>query len=271
MKKTFLFLFVPFFAKAQYQIKILEQALSNIAICKTEFLRLDSTTFTVATCGIILKGTYFLTCYHDIFFPNCTVKNRQIVHNYKDINGKLTYDTSTVLEYFKPLPNQYDFSKHIFDEKDHSTDIYILKLTKTVNVMKYEFANGYTNQNDTIYSCGAQYDKQSNLINLKYSISNIVFNYIERVNAPNSFVVSIGNIQSGFSGAPIYNSKGQILGISLFGWDVKPAEMIEDFRKRNIFSEDSYNRIIDGYAKGLNLSAAIDINYLIEKYLTGYL
>lgn len=272
MKKVCFFLFmVPFFANSQYKMEILEKALSNIALCKTEFIKSDSTVFTTATCGIILNGTYFLTCYHDLFFPNCTVKSRSIIFNYKDVKGTLTYDTATVLAYFEPKSNQYDFSKHEYDEKDHGTDIYILKLTKEVAVKKYEFANEDTNQNDTVYSCGSEYNKQSKLINLKYAANNIVFRYIEKVNSPYYFIVSLGNIKVGFSGAPLYNSKGQILGINLFGWDNKPSEMIEEFKKNNIINEDSYNRINKGYANGQNLSAALDINYLIKKYLTGYL
>jgi hypothetical protein len=274
MKKAFIIFlcFTQHIGKCQIDEKYLyNYSLQNLVLCQTTFQRPDSSYFAAVTCGIIIKGQYLLTCYHDNFAPGNKLIRRSAAYNFRERDGKLFYDTLHLLDKFKLTPDQYDFSKHIFKPQDHGTDVYVFKLQRPVPEIKYSFATNPPNQRDTLYACGGFWDSKAQLITRQCTNNGAVFRYVEYPTSPFWFLVSIGDIIYGYSGSALYNIRGEIVGMTLFGWDDKPTEMIENYYKNKIFDGSTYKVINDGYNRGLNLSAALDINYIIKKYLKGYL
>jgi hypothetical protein len=249
---------------------VLKMARANFATCKTIFVDKKNEESTVITSGLILNSTTFLTCYHESSFADKKILERKIFFNFNEKSVPL--DSVEVDMEYKYKDGEYDFSKHHYDINDHSTDVLIYKTKHEMPANKIIFGDiREPKQNEIIYSWGMRYSKEGNYAYLSAINSKIVLIFQEIPTSQCLYLVSIGDAAYGFSGSAVYNIKGEVLGLYLFGWDNIPHENIEHWHKTGIIDDTSYKNVQDGYVNGLGLTAAIDIKFVIDKYLKGYL
>lgn len=267
-----LFFINPLFAYSQNQERVLKVADRNLAVCMTTFKRDSGSHFRIVTTGFILSGKYFVTVSHYQSFPQSRVVSKCIFYNpHSDNFGNEVYDSVFVDLNYKSKKGQYDFSKHKFDSTNHCTDIYVYGLSKNINMPPLKFSQRSISLNDTLYSYGTYFNTTYRVVVRKYSISNFVFVHQEMPNQECSFIAFLGETKYGFSGSPIYNQRGEVMGIIQYGWDIMPKEYIDTLFFSDKINADTYRKIVFGYEKGLNLCTAMDIKYAIRKYLKGYL
>jgi hypothetical protein len=269
---SFFISFVCVTGFSQTPQEIVDLAASNLAVCRNEFKMPKGDTVTTITAGLIINGKYFVTCYHESFVPGGKLIDRMVFFNIAKTKEKK--DSVLVDIHYKPTKNQYDFQKHKYDSTDHCTDILVYKLKRQVRIKKYVFANNYFNEGDSVYAVGMQMIKNQKSADPAFSISRITYKTIEKEDWECYHITYIGRIYHGFSGAALYNKKGEIIGLNLFGSDNLNDELKRDiisFYESKYITSDTYNRIIEGYKKGLVLFSAIDIQYVLNHYLKGYL
>lgn len=275
LQKCYLYLillFIPIIVFSQQPQEVFAKANSQVAVCVVRFSNKNGTTPANWGCGLILNGKYFATCYH-IYRPdtNFLIKSIWVLYNIHYKNGILLYDSVSATARYKATKSQYDFSKHIYIRGDNSyhTDFIILKLKKKIAPYKLDFSTDTVRKDESLYSLGLSGRKVGDvtITYLRPSTSKYFFYYIY---SPCSYIASLGDAGEGFSGTPIYNSKGKIVGVIQFGMDNFP-QYFQDLHNKGAIPDDIYSQIVAGYKNGEKLIYAIPIRYLIEKYMNGYL
>jgi len=222
--------------------------------------------------GIILNGKYFATCYHIIApKPNEKLMYIEAIYNEKKINNsnKISYDSVFLTPNFKATKNQYDFSKHIYDSTNYETDFVVLKLIKPIKKTNYSFATINPSYGENLY-CNGNSIKNGLVMN---ACQNVIFSlrYKQLESQKATFLGCIVTYTDGFSGSFIFNNNGEILGMIQFCMRTVPIDFIKEEYNRHKMSADLANKIVLAYQQGLFLQYSIDINFLINTYLKGYL
>jgi hypothetical protein len=251
--------------QGQFPVKINK----NTAICEAFFSK-DGQEKEFGT-GIILSDEYIVTCYHwYTAFGKYSKPLHILVHyNFRD-NG--SSDSVVATGDFPTLPNQYPFSTHHWDPKDYSTDVIVLKLSKKINATALELPNYVASPSDPLYSIGIHSFKTNGVtfINTEYASFQFVVNYYFTPKTNPIYIGSLGVAKEGYSGAGLFNAKGQILGMIQFGWNNWSTE-IDDFHSKGSISDSLYNTIKLGYSRDQRIGFAIDFGWLIDNYLSGYM
>jgi hypothetical protein len=221
--------------------------------------------------GVILKGEYLTTCYHLIIPKKAGFKfsKMAIVYNERTINGRFMFDSITLIKDFKPTANQYDFSKHIFRREDRSTDVIVLKLPKPFNIVNYSFSPEQPKYLDTVYSFGNVI--KDKIYRTDIQLSQIIIKYSEKNDKSPIYYGYKAKYTHGFSGTPLYNSKGEILAMVQYSIDDNPKAYFKNLQTKGIVSKELVNEILATYKNGQWIQFAIDYTYLKTKYLRGYL
>ena len=218
-------------------------------------------------CAIILNENFIVTCFH-VYKPNASFKIAKMLmrYNISDTGYILTYDSVYIDLDYKSIKNQYDFTNHFYDSNSSGkkTDVVILKLEKKIKCQKATFTQTTPIFNDMIYSVG-YVATPPNGVTKKVSVSRFVAPLVQD---SVKFMTALGSVQAGYSGSPIYNSKGEILGMVQYGIDD-----IESFIKE--IETQAPTGMIDAIRTGYKyynekLSVSISSQYLIKTYLAGY-
>jgi hypothetical protein len=224
--------------------------------------------------GIILKGKYLATCYHAILSSNNdTLKDIYLFFNERHSNNKYVYDSVGVDLKYKAQKGQYDFSKHRYDPNDYTTDFVVLKLSKKIPGVNYKFNTTGISFDDSTFAVGNERTIIGNTVFLNASfVASPFFCLCKHGPHPTAqFLYCLGDPAQGFSGTPLFNKKGEVLGVIQFGYDELSIPLLDSLREEGCISYDLYDRVINSYKNGHHIFAAIDITFLKDTYLKGYL
>ncbi|MES2331933.1 MAG: trypsin-like peptidase domain-containing protein [Bacteroidota bacterium] len=212
--------------------------------------------------GFFLNSQYFVTCRHSLYrhgdFNDKTKIDSIIVYyNFREIQGdeKYSYSKIKVDIHYKYQNGQYSFTKNKWDG-DQISDFIVLKLEKNTNISKPKFDYTAPKEKDNIYSVGfidvnglREIDAQSFFL---YADDNAYF--------------MLGKMDVGFSGSPIYNDKGYIIGIVTDG--IRTGDDWESFKPN--FKEKRLIPIINkAYESGYRVAIALNAKYFSDK-LNGF-
>lgn len=270
-KSILLLLFIPLFSFCQTQDDILK-------LSQTQTVRIVAISFNQKHQefidygkGIVLKGKYLATCYHLIQPEDTSYKlfSIYLIYNEHTKNGKFTYDSISLQRNFKTTKDQYDFSKHVYLPYDYSTDFIVLKLLKPLQPIKYEFATKQPQPYDSTYSLGNI--DNGDYVNPFFQLGLFVFNYTYHSIKQPVYFACIVQKTFGFSGSPLYNSHGEILGIIQSSIETFPNDLLLFMLNNKRITIDVVNSIRNGFQNGYKIQLAIDFNFLKAKYLKGYL
>lgn len=248
------------------------KAKSVTVICKVQLTNEDhSKLYSSSGCGFILNSKYLVTCYH-IYKerPDMILKRFTVIYNIRYFKNKLVYDSVDVDLNYKYSKNQYDFSKHIYNHNDESTDVIVLKLKNTISMPKENLSKKIPKLSETLYSFGFSRTKNMFSVNYDSSASSVLYIFKPKSNNAD-YIASLGTHHEGFSGSPVLNFNGQIIGMTQTGIQQFPdMALIEIFKKKGL-SSTLYNKIEIGYSNGLRIGNSITMKYLIDKYLKGFI
>jgi hypothetical protein len=221
--------------------------------------------------GIVLNGKYLATCYHLVSPEDTSYKLHHVFLTY---NGRYEhdlykYDSIALIKDFKTKRNQYNFSKHVYDPLDRSTDFVVLKLANKYKMVKYSFVSDTIKSLQSVYSFGNI--NVNNVIMSGFQDGIFLLKYFEYSNKSTFYYCYLSTHTNGFSGTSLYNKKGDIIGMVQFNMPLLPMSLLNQWRFKHVISTKQYYQIIDYYKRGITLQFAIDYNFLIRKYLNGYL
>jgi hypothetical protein len=266
-----LFLKMPFILLGQDQNDILRIAQSQtVRIVSTSF-NSEHKKYREFGKGIVLKGKYVATCFHLISPEDTSYKlfTVYLIYNEKYNEGNFTYDSILLKKDFKAKKGQYDFSKHIFRKEDRSTDFVVLKLSKKLAPIKYNYYTREPNFLDKTYSLGNV--RQGNLINPAFQQGLFMFNYTSNLDSQAIFFACAVPFTNGFSGTPLYSSNGEVLGIVQYSIEYFRSDFMNYLITTGQITDHIYKTIETAFLQGYKLQFAIDFNFLKIKYLKGYL
>ena len=230
-------------------------------------------------CGFILKNEYLATCYH-VYKNNPSYTPIQ-VKVYYNINSKhkptnlifLADSVFATLDY-KPKRGQYNFKRHIYNG-DMASDFIILRLLKKVKAVQANFDLGNILIGQDLLSTGLTVDRKG-IDNIEYakfwSSSGTVYS-LDSLKGGNINIKTYGFVKHGYSGSPVFNKNGMIVGMVQEGimpdkakgevkWLLSKSEITQPQSKLILkFLEDN----TDG-----SLGYSTKINYLFYKYMGHY-
>jgi|HubBroStandDraft_1064217.scaffolds.fasta_scaffold21674_3 hypothetical protein len=220
--------------------------------------------------GFIINGKYVATCYH--IRKAYREKIEQVLILFISNPDASSYDTVSADLNYVPAKNQYDFRKHKYDSADHSTDFIIYKLKRPISNRNPSYSTKFAKIGDSLFTiANLPKDKNSDFTNTHEveGRGKYILAMPEKKQGCN-FYFFINNLQSGFSGSPIYNVNGEIQGIYLFDYPNYNEGFFSELTKHGL-SLPRKKEIEDGYKMGLRLGAYIGIDYLLRTYMEGYL
>jgi hypothetical protein len=268
MKKTFyplLLIILTLPALCQSEQDVLDSAFSNFAMCSVLYENQKDNFSKEIGCGLLINSNYFATCLHVANIKNVGIKSVVIYYNFKKIQNGFSYDSVYANLNFKAKKGQYNFATHHYDSLNHRTDFVVLRLQKRVKTKKLTIAlqDSLTKVED-LYSLGVTSSDGITCIP-KFSKSTAIGNDAEQLTQNSfDFLGGVGDINPGFSGSPVYNSKGEIMGITQCSF-----EKISDL----VGLDDNPNKpfLIENYRQGKKYFLALRISYIMKHYLKGYL
>lgn len=255
----------PIMAVSQNDKKIIDIAQNKFTAITINYETTNGKLTHSLGSGFLISKDYVATCYH-VYKGDPTLKilNASIQCNIRDDSGNYSYETIEIDTEYKATGNQYDFKKHIYNPEDFSTDFIILKLKKPATFHKIEFAESKINIGDPIYAVGFV----KGLVSTK---DKILSWFKENQNSKEFYLMSIGIMQHGYSGSAVYNSEGKVVGMCQRGVDKLPLEEYKKDFERGLIRNDVYDEIINGHKAGKTIGYSINIYYLRNIYMSGYI
>ncbi len=270
MKKTLLFLllFSPCCLKAQ-NAHLLDTIISQSFRIRVELKDSLGRYRENWGMGLLLNNKYLATCYHVIYGADShyKVQKIQLYYSKGDGNENPIYDSIELTPNFQITKNQYDFSKHVYNKDDWTTDIIVLKLQKPLNKGHFKILNHKPDRGDKTYCVGNYIDTIDNMPQMFLREERSYYFTVYTQPEPYSqevFVACIGNIKEGFSGGPLYNVYGEVIGLITSGWKEIPS------RKLGLIKDVDYDKVVDEYKNGKRIFSALNIFFVMGKYLKGY-
>jgi hypothetical protein len=228
--------------------------------------------YTIYGGGFMVNGKYLATTY-SVYRPTGFSKKpkRMVVYyNYTvDEKHNLKHDSVDIDLLYKYVGKQYDFSKHVFQEGKLETDFIVLKLKRVVPVKASNF-NEETNLPKYAQMPIVAFD------NIEGRLRNDTLIYLLPQfynNVKDSYqLVMFGPSKVGFAGSPIYNNKGEIIGVLQFGLAEINETYITALNKAGWLTDEDILGIRRGYAslEPSNFVFATNIKYFLDKYLVGF-
>ncbi len=258
-------LITPIMAVSQNDKKIFEVAQKKFAAITINYETSDGKLTHSLGSGFLINKDYVATCYH-VYKGEPTLKilNASIQCNIKNESGNYSYETIEIDTEYKATGNQYDFKKHIYNKEDFTTDFIILKLKKPATFHEIEFAESKINIGDPIYAVGF-------VKGLVSTRDKILSWFKENKNSKEFYLMSIGFMQHGYSGSAVFNSEGKVVGMCQRGVDTLPLKEYKKDFEGGLIGKDVYDEIINGHKAGKTIGYSININYLRNKYMSGYI
>lgn len=277
---TVFLLIISFSMSAQYpkpEVRgLIERSTYRILVI---FSNIEGEEIETVGMGFVIRGQYLATCYH-VIFPieeGFNLKSVSLIYNERvGLDGKPAYDSMPATLDYTPESGQYDFSKHKYNPQDNLTDFVILKLAKQIQSRDLKYVVKNLEPKEQVYAGG-------NVVTVKANISISELRFIEltylfyTANTPsdrkskNGYFALLSKAYRGFSGSPLFDSEGGMVGVIQRGWELYPKDFLDQAVNTGNMSLDDFNLIKNGYEQELRIGFAIDANFLLKNYLKGYL
>jgi hypothetical protein len=272
MKRAAICIFLPLLllrnsSFAQSPETILELAIKVTLICRSSFLDTHGNLVEGTGSGFLLDSEHFATCYH-VFYgaPNLKIKKMYVLFNTKNVNGKMQYDS--VLVDLDKITKEVNSKSPIYkyNPNDRTTDYIVLKLKTKIMSPGIKFSKNLPKTNDTLYSIGV-ISSNGRFIK-KQGNSKVLFTFKSK-SIPNcNIVASMGEFDQGFSGSPVFNSKGELVSMIQSGYDSLPSlSEIQTLANTSFKNSNLYEVLSEGYQNGLRLGLSIRVDSLKIPYL----
>jgi hypothetical protein len=244
---------------------IKKNAYSKLAICIVNFVDSNNVLSLEVGCGIIIKGKYLATCYH-VARPikNIKIIKAYVLYNVTEVNNKLKYDSVSIDLEYKFKKNQYDFNSHTYIPEQHKTDFIVLKLNKRIKPYNFNIETKLSSEFEKCYLLGVSLIGGGNSAKLNFSISTRLTNQLEGNDTVANLIGCVGLTTPGFSGSPLYNDKGDVIGILQASWD--NLDSLSKIKNSHI-----YPILIEHYKFGEKYFIALKMEYIMQHYLKGYM
>ena len=299
MKTVCHFLFSLFFVTyflpcaAQYGVDSIHykgitgsQAQYRMALLQVKALQGKDTVSFVA-CGFILKNSYVATCYHLLIMDSTlSLLDIKVLYNirekpmvvikvgtasiYRDPLEFFIYDSVYATLDYKPNKRQYNFKRHVYNESDPASDFIILKLHKKVKCMEPVFDTSKVLINDRLTATG--YSRTKSFRTTFSSSIETVF-YVDSSRSGYFMIITEGIARHGYSGSPLFNTKGYIVGMLLMGMKRdKLPENLKQMFDAGLINADKYKRMVKLMEDNplYSIAQSINIGYLLKRYMKGY-
>jgi hypothetical protein len=256
---------ITLLANAQSEQDIIDSAFSNFAMCSVLYASSSNTYTRKIGCGILINENYFATCLHVANLKNPEIKSVIIYYNFKKTDDSFKYDSIMADLKYKPKKNQYNFMTHNYDSLNHRTDFVVLKLQKPIRAKELKFCSQDSLSHvENFYSLGL-ISNDGIIVKPKFSKSVAINNDAEQLTQNSfDFIGCVGDINPGFSGSPLYNSKGEIMGITQCTYD-KTSDL------SGLDENPNKSFLIENYKDGKKYFLTLRISYIVKHYLKGYL
>ena len=204
--------------------------------------------------GTVIKNKYFLTCFH-------TLSNDD---GMKYVKMRLLYNRkgskSDSLSFYE---NERDFKQilnnPVYKKNDHSTDYIFIPINKRLKSKNPDFDTSSIAKNDSLYAMGPF------MGSIIPSIFEVLYEDREFENKGVEFIVIFGLSEPGFSGSPVFNSKGKIVGMIQFGIENNFQDYFLKKLKAGKITRKKYDDIIKGYKIGMRANYVIKSKYLLDQ------
>jgi S1-C subfamily serine protease len=205
-------------------------------------------------CGFLIGGKYLVTAYH-IFKPNDTLTAIKMIAHFLLTNDSVEVNLKT--KYSKP---QYNFNTHQLSETKRSTDVIVLGLKSKVKYYQTRFDTTNFFPNTTVLT---GITKRDNTIYPHVEVAQILYTILDSTKA--TLYGILGKIGHGFSGSPVYNTKGNIIGMIVSGADNFSDIPVD-------LPIDLYSRIRNYYLTTDNMRVGyfLPIKEMYIRYLKGF-
>lgn len=205
-------------------------------------------------CGFLISGKYLVTAYH-LFKPNDTLTPVKMIGHFLLTNNSVEVNLKT-----KYSKSQYNFNNHKLSETKRSTDVIVLGLKSTVKnyQTRFDTTNFFP---DTTVLTGITV--RDNTIFPHLEVAQILYTILDSTKA--TLYGILGKIGHGFSGSPVYNTKGNIIGMIVSG-----ADNFSDIPAT--LPIDLYNRIRNYYltTNDMRVGYFLPIKEIYSRYLKGF-
>ena len=257
--------FLPIVCMAQNKDDVLTKAYSQTYTCKVAFpATKDSGEPHGWGRGMVLQGQYFATCYHLLKYHGIFAKSLYVIYNSRIENGKQVYDSVFADLAYKYQKTQYDFSKHKYDSTDLTTDFIVLKLRHRIPISRYN----YTFNNNALdpgqrLCCYGQIGRNDGIHTQPFVLQFLFYFRPKECN----LIGFVGRTDEGSSGSPIYDLRGDIVGVVQAGFEEFPIA----FSGFKGATRPTIDLLKSAYEQGFRLGLASPTKCLKERYLKGFL
>ena len=225
-------------------------------------------------CGFIINGNYIATCYHLYKSdPSDEPMQMKVLYNITQ-DSVYHYDSVMVDLNYEYTSNQYNFKKHEFLTNDPRTDFIILKLVSPVVSAPPEIDTAAVNSGDVTYTSGysllhytgtAKYDFAASALHVRY--------ILDMDNMGGKLIGATGTGREGFSGSPLFNTAGRIVGI--IQSEINDNDSLQYYFLplliKGYINQQTYNDIIGQYSyQDVHLINSLSAEYFLKQYMQGF-
>lgn len=225
--------------------------------------------------GFILNDNYLATCFHVIEDTVRKALEIKVIFNIDPHSN--SYDSVFATVDYKAKRNQYNFKKHKFIKSDAKTDFIILKLRKKITTKYPTFDTSQVDVGEWLSTTKLIHFIDVNgtkgfFTEIAYQIA-VFYDTNFPFLIPNE-MMSIGYAQEGYSGSPLFNRQGMIVGMMNGGYGPDESKRIittlRNEGKISVTKGDELLTLLKNNPQ-FRIGISTNIKYLVTNYISGYL
>jgi S1-C subfamily serine protease len=250
--------------------KLLKDVLNKTArlIVRGTYQGRDST---IQGGGFIIGKNYVVTCYHVFKSSGFIPYKVTVLYN---IQLNLQCDSVAATLDYEPGKGKYDFRTHTYKADDRESDVIVLKLANPVKSGSVKLSKSEIKVGDVLVTARPRYFTRAREFEVDIAAQTVTY----KLNAPSeekaTQLMMAGYAQQGFSGSPLFNKKGEVVGITTAGYTNKISkEIIAIMKNKGDINAEKAGQLITELEKNpdARIGFCTSVNFLTSKYLKGYL
>jgi len=221
--------------------------------------------------GMIFNKEYLFTCRHivaeDYFSKLECVK---VYYNRTTTNNESARDSVFVDLNYKKTKTQ----NLIKNKLESNTEFTILKLKTDLPLVKYEIPLlPDVKDGSMLYAYGMKgiFLPGKEIISSMF-VASKVLHMVRGIDGDRpQTIAALGGVSHGFSGSPLYNAKGHVVGIIYGGADFLKDEVLKKMVKMGEISQQQYQEILVAYKNNQRIFFSSEASCLYENYIAKYI
>lgn len=243
--------------------ELIPNGLENICIGRMVILTISATSktgkqFTPRAMGLIIDKNHILTVAHAIF-NDYTVNGIEAICNYRvdqtRIKSKYIHINIQSDDYKKAL------KESLYNYKVKCSDFIVLPVKEDLLTEISDFEISDMEKKDTLFAVGA------NEVNMFHTVPIVPI--LKTIENECHLVYFYGLAQNGFSGSPVYNKNGNVVGIIQGGFETYPVNKFTEYLNNKFITKNVFDEIKKTYETGGKVGLFISMESLKGK-LTNY-